>query len=571
MLIKKGKKLNNYLFVILLVLAFICLIINMIMVANVKAPNIFNSDRGSTLNLNFDIYEDGNMITTSALPYAFDDSIKNKEIELISTLPSDKSINNSYLLIRTSGSSLIVEIDGEEIYNFHQENVNDYGGGYYNFIKLPNNSDNKQIKLKIFCPTDNPFSQNINKILIGTQGFLITEAFESEYESIFFGIVLISFGLVFLGSILFFNKSFVNPYLQSLSLLLICLGFWVFTQSKAKQLLGITNPSLPMIISFFTMVSLPICLWFYTSVNYKKIKDYKILKHSAITILSLYIPITIISFLNVSYTKFLSFIGILLLLYTLLLGIISIKIYKKGEKPLFSCIFALSSILISIIAEEILLILGISIKHVSFLHLGMAFAAVIFIYRSIGNIVEKNSQNNEAKLLKKLAYIDVITLVENRNAYEKFLREKSNYFDYLGIILADVNGLKIINDKYGHKYGDALLKKVSKELKESLPQDSHIYRVGGDEFVGIIRTLSEKEFNKFINELQKKFVPSKSDFGMAIGSYYYKKDSGENLKEAIEKTDINMYKQKEALKDLIYKNNFDKAISKELLFSEINT
>jgi len=562
----KKSKLNNYFYTIIFIfLILIFLFTNIIKIINLDAPGVFDSDKGEMLNINFEIYENGQFLDKTKLPYEFTSSTKNKDIELIAKLPNDKAINNSFLLFRASGFSVRIAVDNKEIYSFFDKDAKDYGGGYRHFIRLPENSNSKQLSIKLFCPSDNPFSQKLFPIYIGTKGYLLYQAFELNYNSLFFGIILIILGFIFIGNLLFFNWSRDNSFLLSLSLLLLCLGTWVLTQSSSRQLIGISNPALPMELSFFSMVSLPFCLWFYTSTNYPKISNYKIIKWFSIIILFLYIPISIGSLFNISYLKFLVFMGSLLLFFTLLILFVSIKIYKNGEKKIISCILAISSILISIIAEEILLILKISIGHVSLLHLGMAITAFIFINNSLGNLIEKNNKDNEAKLLKKLAYLDVVTLVENRNSYERYLELKGDNLDNLGIILADINGLKIINDTYGHKYGDELLKRLSKALKESLPEGSKLYRIGGDEFIGLIYNKTKEEFYNTANSISQNFSPTEKDSGMAIGAHYYIKELDLNIKKAIEKADSNMYKHKEKQKPLINKKYLKNGVSQKLV------
>ncbi len=544
-------------------LIFICLLINIIKASNLHAPGVFESDYGKHLTIPFEIYEDDEFVTNSALPYSFSSSTQNKRIKLVSTLPNDEQIDNSFLFFRASGYSVIVEVDGNEIYNFSKANVKDFGGGYKHFIRLPENSSSKEIVINLFCPSANPFAQNLYPLEIGSKGYVLRQAFGPTYESLFFGIILIVLGIIFLGNIIFYNKSMDNSFILSLSLLLICLGVWVFFQASSRQLVGITNPSLPMILSFFTMFSLPFCLWFYIKTNYLKFDEYNILKYSAFFILALYIPISIADLFGVSYMLFLSFIGMLILLYSVLMLIISIHIYIQGEKSVLSCLLAILSIFISIILEELLLLLKITIGNISVLHLGMSISAIIFIYRTIGNLIDKSTKANEAKLLKKLAYFDVATLIENRNAYERFLEENSNKIEKAGIFLADINGLKIINDYYGHKQGDILLKDLSTSLKNSLPKNSKLYRIGGDEFVGIILTHSETEFITYIENLRSKFNPSDTDFGMAIGFHYHKKAFDGKLENSIEKADMNMYQQKEFQKHLIHKSFLNKTNIKQ--------
>jgi len=442
-------------------------------------------------------------------------------------------------------------VDNQEIYHFYQQDVQDYGGAYWHFIKLPDNSSSKQIKIHLLCPTKDSFAQNLFPLYIGSKGYVLVQSFGLTFESLCFGIVFIVFGLVFLGNIVFSNRSVDNSFLLSLALLLICLGCWFLFQSGAKQIIGFNNPAFSGHMSFFSMISLPFFLWFYVNTNYKKIGEYKIFTYASFVILCLYIPVTILSFLGIHYTRFLLFIGIILLLFVLCLLVTSIHLYHKEEKSLLSCIIALLSIVISIMIEEVLLFLKINVTCISILHAGMALAAIVFIYKSIGNLIEKNTELNKEKLLKKLAYIDVVTLMQNRNSYEKFIEEEGNSFQSMGIILTDVNGLKIINDTFGHRAGDQLLQKTSKKLKDLLPQGSELYRVGGDEFVGFIPGIQEDDFLAFLETLKNHFNPTDNNYGMAIGACFYEKRAYENITKAIEVADKNMYQHKTEQKNFI--------------------
>ncbi len=539
--LKKVQKI--YLTIIILVLIFF--ITNMFKVYGLNAPNIFDSDYGEPLNLTFDIYEDSKLIAQSKLPYRFEESTKNKQIKLISYLDSSNNLDNTFISFRSSGYSVQVEVDDIEIYDFYKEGIKDYGGGYWHFIRLPENSNDKKLTIKLFCPNDNPFAQNIFQIYNGSKGYLIKEDFGLKYESLYLGLMLISLGIIFFLSLLVLRKPFINSIILSLSLLLLCFGSWIFTQSGSKQIIGITNPALPMIISFFSMVSFPFFLWYYLNSNYKKIGNLKSIKISAFSIFALYIPISISLFFGVSYTKYIFLIGALLFLFSIWVLINAIILYKKGEKDLKSCIIAFLAIFISIFIEMILLVLKININNIPLLHIGMALASLIFIYKTIANLIDKNVAYNESLILKKLAYIDIVTLVKNRNAYEMFLEKDAKNYNKMGIILSDVNELKKYNDELGHKYGDLLLKKMVNILKENLPQNTLIFRIGGDEFVSIINIESKDEFLKLVNLINKKVKPSNYDFGMAIGSHFYEKDKDGYIEKAIELADKNMYIQKE--------------------------
>ena len=83
----------------------------------------------------------------------------------------------------------------------------------------------------------------------------------------------------------------------------------------------------------------------------------------------------------------------------------------------------------------------------------------------------------------KLSNEDQTTGLQNRNAYERFLVSiQSRSFESLSCVFVDVNGLHELNNKYGHKVGDQMLKIVADALLTEF-SFKQVFRIGGDEFV----------------------------------------------------------------------------------------
>jgi len=70
---------------------------NLYKVSGLQAPGIFDSDYGNKLDIQFDIYEDGEFLVQTPLPYSFDSSTTNKQIELVGILPSSQFIDKSFI------------------------------------------------------------------------------------------------------------------------------------------------------------------------------------------------------------------------------------------------------------------------------------------------------------------------------------------------------------------------------------------------------------------------------------------------------------------------------------------
>jgi diguanylate cyclase (GGDEF)-like protein/PAS domain S-box-containing protein len=165
----------------------------------------------------------------------------------------------------------------------------------------------------------------------------------------------------------------------------------------------------------------------------------------------------------------------------------------------------------------------------------------ITIFRDCTEKIEKQ------KKIEYLSYYDELTGLYNR----RFIVEQLNKLDKLenlplGIIVVDINGLKITNDAFGHDTGDRLIKLVGNILTQCCPPDSLIGRMGGDEFVILLPQKDEKKVEDIIDEIKKTGEKSKLEsvvVSFAIG-YAVKKQQGENIREIYKLADHNMYKDK---------------------------
>lgn len=119
------------------------------------------------------------------------------------------------------------------------------------------------------------------------------------------------------------------------------------------------------------------------------------------------------------------------------------------------------------------------------------------------------------KRLKILSSVDMLTGVLNRNEMNERIERVVSGEDLirdLGIVFADINGLKRVNDDQGHFAGDQLLKRAAEYLRDNFKM-CDVYRAGGDEFMIIIPDTNEKELEKLCTELKSR------DLGFGYASF----------------------------------------------------
>ncbi|MDQ7092524.1 PAS domain S-box protein [Desulfosporosinus sp. PR] len=149
--------------------------------------------------------------------------------------------------------------------------------------------------------------------------------------------------------------------------------------------------------------------------------------------------------------------------------------------------------------------------------------------------------------LEYLSYHDFLTGLYNRRFFEEELKRldvKRNY--PLTVVVADVNGLKLVNDSFGHSMGDKLLKTVAEVMKSACRADDIIARLGGDEFVLLLPKTKISKTDQILQRIKTLAAQEKVgsiDLSVSFG-YETKNHEGENIQEILKKAEDYMYKKK---------------------------
>ena len=164
------------------------------------------------------------------------------------------------------------------------------------------------------------------------------------------------------------------------------------------------------------------------------------------------------------------------------------------------------------------------------------------------SLVEEIADRKRAeKEILYLSYHDHLTGLYNRRFYEEELARLDVERNYpLTLVLGDVNGLKLINDSFGHVMGDNLLKKVAEVLKKGCRADDIISRLGGDEFIIILPKTDAFEAEKIINRFNDLSIQEKvGSLSISISfGYETKKNYDEKIEDIFKKAEDHMYKKK---------------------------
>ena len=167
-----------------------------------------------------------------------------------------------------------------------------------------------------------------------------------------------------------------------------------------------------------------------------------------------------------------------------------------------------------------------------------------------------NYLNNKLKIINET---DPLTGVKNRTAYDSVAsRINSQIFNRscedFAVVIFDINSLKAVNDEFGHEYGDSYIINSCKLLCDIF-KHSPVFRIGGDEFLTILKGEDYDDRNSLLIELNNRMddlaiqdIERWKKVSIAFGMALYQKNKDENLSDVFKRADTVMYENKKEFK-----------------------
>jgi diguanylate cyclase (GGDEF)-like protein/PAS domain S-box-containing protein len=165
------------------------------------------------------------------------------------------------------------------------------------------------------------------------------------------------------------------------------------------------------------------------------------------------------------------------------------------------------------------------------------------------------AEGQELEHLKRLALVDPVTELRNRHFLEfslqAILKEVARYNWPMGLLFVDIDRFKRINDAYGHEAGDQILKAVAQTLAQSVRAFDVVGRWGGEEFVMIVRNITDKNLGRLADKIRtlvaKSFVTlAVAQVGVTVSVGATTLTPDDSVESAIARVDRLMYRSKAA-------------------------
>ena len=155
--------------------------------------------------------------------------------------------------------------------------------------------------------------------------------------------------------------------------------------------------------------------------------------------------------------------------------------------------------------------------------------------------------------INNLAYFDKLTGIKNSTAYlqevafikNDIVQKKADF----SLFVIDANGLKFVNDNYGHEIGNELIIKVTQMIAEVFGEEN-VYRIGGDEFAVLLKGMTEEACQNYCQSFENVVESQKGKIwaSASIGYAVYNKKMDSTYESVFNRADEDMYDKKVRMK-----------------------
>ena len=238
--------------------------------------------------------------------------------------------------------------------------------------------------------------------------------------------------------------------------------------------------------------------------------------------------------------------------------------FQKGIACIFSIVFLVGSVTVLIRNKEKLEkivfypLVVTNILFICTLIVQIIFPKLLLTSASITvfTVVISFWVENPAEKIKIRTYMDWDTGVKNKYCFGEDLERmerkwKAGNVTSIGIVVCDLNGLKSINDRYGHVKGDLYIRQSAKILQEAMICSYGLYRIGGDEFAALYidekEVLIKEELSRITNICER--VNHQEGLSISIATGFSMARDRESLKYVVEWADGKMYQKKKQMKE----------------------
>ena len=182
-------------------------------------------------------------------------------------------------------------------------------------------------------------------------------------------------------------------------------------------------------------------------------------------------------------------------------------------------------------------------------------------------IVQDVTERHRAEeALRFASFHDALTGLHNRGYFEEEMRRlATGRFNPVGILVCDVDGLRIVNNVAGHAAGDALIRGAAEVLRRTFRSSDVVARIGGDEFAVLLpqcpAPVAQSRCRDLAHHIEEWNAGSPLYLGLSLGLAHHQEGGKPSMERLFREADQAMYRHKEARREEVMEKIFARIAS----------
>ena len=487
-----------------------------------------------------------------------DGEIKSENIALPEDFDDPRSI-----LFKTTHTIAEVWLDGEKIYEYgNEEDAPSFmksPGSCWHIVNIPEDSAGKSLEVRIIPVYDNYYGNEVS-IVYGTRGNCVLKILMDSFKTLLLSCWILFASIIclllYLGAVRRKRRDKTETKIEvflNLGFFSLLIAVWTLAQCGFLQFL-IPDGRTLYFVDYFSFFLFPVpfnfLLYDICKSRYHKgalifpilylanMAADVLLQCTGIIDIFRLLPAThVIMVANAVYT-------VALILY---------EARKEGNDEAKKFQYPMCVLIVFGMVEMFLYYLRKFQQTSILLPIGTLLFIIMLIWIQVSQYYDQYIQKQKVIYLQKIANMDMLTEAMNRNAYEdmvKYLEESDIKLRTTGVVLFDLDNLKVINDNFGHEKGDEALKLCYQCISQAFQNVKNCFRIGGDEFAYVYHSDEKDMIPERLKALElilkKTAETNKLEYplSMSAGYAYYQPDIDFDFKDIVRRSDTMLYRQK---------------------------
>ena len=425
-------------------------------------------------------------------------------------------------------------------------------GSYWHYFRLPDDWEGKELRIEIKADVVR-YAGEIPTVYTGNKSAFVYMTVENGMYSILLCVPILVFGLALVAFGIFSAKNKLRSRMILLGLFAVATSVWNILEARITQVL-FQDIQMAMVVLFSCYYVIPFLAACYLD-TYESFHKNKFMRFTMYAMGGIYILLQILQGVNViRYIDFVS-LGHVMIAAVILGVAVNYVIQRRKCKKVSDAVVYKAIMMLGFFCfvDMFRYHLNPMLKATKFSMIGFLVFFFYLGFSVIGQMNEAAVRERENAIYKRLAFIDKMTQVNNRTAFEQKIHtmRQSRIVEPTYFCMVDMNNLKKINDTYGHTAGDNAIMEIARTLADCFAE-GECYRIGGDEFCVITEGVQEAKIKEYMEKIYA-ILAEKSktlDYDIVIATGYSKVEQG-NLDECFNKADALMYANKARLKESI--------------------